>query len=115
MIVFTEQTIFSDRNFKNYSFFLLNKQFYWTNDSTEQTILLNEQFYTEKKNEMKNLRLFWAQIKSFFFEQLKKKRTKWVVHEWWSNEMKEYVLSSISFGSRLHKQPLHRHMANRYV
>ena len=67
MIFFTEQTIFSDRNLKNYSFFLLNKQFYWTNDSTEQTILLNEQFYTEKKNEMKNLRLFWEQIKSFFF------------------------------------------------
>ena len=63
-----------------------NEGFYWTNDFIERTVLLNEQFYwtiVQWENEWNR----WKMNDNFenklnnFFERMKKKRTKWVVHE----------------------------------
>ena len=64
--------------------FLLNEQFYWINDP------LKERFYWTKWWKM-NDTLEYERNK-FSFERLKK-RTKWIVHEEWTSEMKKGALA----------------------
>ena len=69
-------------------------QFYWTNEFIEQIILLNERFswtilqWENERNRWKMIDNFRNQQSPFVFEQLKNKRTKWVVKNRRTNEMK---------------------------
>ena len=94
-LVFYWTTYFFGTNFlKKRSFF------YWTYDFIEKMILLNETFYwtndfsersfSELRNEIYGK---WPIIlrknKTNFFKQLKKTRTKSIIHEQWTNKMKK--------------------------
>ena len=69
-------------------------QFYWTNEFIEQIILMNERFswtilqWENERNRWKMIDNFRNQQSPFVFEQLKNKRTKWVVKNRRTNEMK---------------------------
>ena len=94
-LVFYWTTYFFGTNFlKKTIVFLLNVRFYWKNDFTEWNILLDKRFFWTIVQWTKERKIWkmtdnFAKEQNHFFTQLKKTRTKSIIHEQWTNKMKK--------------------------
>ena len=94
-IVFSEWTIFLKKFWKKLSIFLMNERFYKTSDFTEKSVCekTNNNFENERNK---------------FFQQWKK-RTKWVIHKRWTNEMKKVERADIYDNANISLPDLQRY------